>query len=307
MLLAASSPFHQTGSSSHALSTVSASSPRRSAPLPLPAVVYLNTSQARLGATNACATNSCYVACYLLYSTTPKAASIVEYLRKGSSDWLMGLELRHHDGWLEHPTVPLARHPFIKASMEIDAGLEANGLMLATEELYAAAPEEYQNPDYLLFKGLAPALERLARFVAELPVWRARSFCFSRAKYTMAGCVRRVPDGPGGTKQLRWDLFDPHERTIAGFAPEQNTSSAVWITCFSLADAVGFIEHLFPPSIEVDSLYQADVRVNPRKPETNKIPGPMYALVVFKPKFDSAEQASSYYERQMVSQDYVVL
>lgn len=262
---------------------------------------YLGTSQARLGGDNACPVASVYFSLYLLYSTAPRVESLVQYLKHACEDYLDCIRKGVHEGRFEHVTQPLSRHRFVRASMKLDDDLECSGLMLTPESLYDQLPADgpFANSAFQLLRGIRPALEKIAACVSKIDGEEgdllaheqpARAFAFSRAGATIAGSCRRLPGGA-----LRWDFVDPHERVLTSFPPPKRESSAIWATCSTIAQAVGFLETVYPPSTSIESI----LGITEENTYEHLRPAPFYSLTVFKREFASKHIARRAYEEAM--------
>jgi len=251
---------------------------------------YLGTSQARLDGFAACPTISVYLAAYLLYSTKIEQSSLVEYIHLGCQDYLHCIETGIHKGAYEHVTGPLLRHHGINEIMVLDNDLDTSGFMLASPELYNQIPGEFARPEYCLVKGIRPAFERIVQTVMQvkeeppaLEDQPIRSFAFARNGKCISGSCRRLPGGKG----VRFDFIDSHDVLFREYPPPTNQSSAVWITCDSLNEAVAAIERLFPPATDISDL----VEVKSNTDYQTLRPKSSYSLTVFRKEYTTPEEA----------------
>lgn len=269
---------------------------------------------------------SMYLCYYFLNSTTPSIENVIKTMRGACQDWLDDLHARKHDGTFELAVEAKHRHEDLECNMVEVPDLCAVGLMFARPELYDAVPESYRTD--FMYKGLLPALKRLETFVRDnLEVGSARAFCFARAGYTMGGCVRRI-----AARQVRFDLFDTHERIFpAPFLPTlivngNYESSAVWITCLTAEEAVQFIEQMFPPATDTRALYalqqnaaqetQASCATTVVHGTGQRIrlpvscvvtPGPQYTFDVFALRYETDQAARQALAKQLGKQPYAIL
>jgi hypothetical protein len=241
-------------------------------------VRYLGVSQKRLGAIVACPTISAYMALYLLYSDAPLAESIVTYIRHGATVFLMDTE--KHKGRFEDIVHPYNRYPqHLSRLMRIDDTLDCNGLMLASPEMYTSLPNEFANRDFQLVHGIRPALERIVNAVTPVA---ARAFGFARNGRTLSGVVRK-----SGANAVRFDFVDSHDCILPSCPPRDNVSSAMWVTCHSLNDAVRFLEERYPPAKDLRGM-------NVTKDDPLEVTASaLYSLTVFRPEFSSSADAEA--------------
>lgn len=266
----------------------------------VPSIVYLDTDQAREGGPIACPSIAVDMAFYLLYSETPTANSIIQIIRHGASDWRNSRTPANMSTY-ENAAEPYNRNVMLKTHMSIEN--DFCGLMISqniSKSELAKMPASFRDEGFVLHKNIRDSIQLIAdKVMKELPPCVARSFAFSRGLLTMCGCCRKMRDG----KTIRFDLVDSHCRLIT---PGRKEGSAIWIQCYGVADAVHFLELLFPPATSLDSLVAKTKTVYipsddhssageyveiPEENDSHFVPGPMYTITVFAPNFKTPEES----------------
>jgi hypothetical protein len=276
-------------------------------------VTPLHTSQTALGGELACATISGYLACYLLYSVTPREESIREWMRLGCVDWRVAnadrirqMQFEQDDekkqeliSSMMESIEAIRKHPMIHASMQLDLDLEASGLMLTDPALLANLPSAMtRDAAFEILYGVEPAMTKLAEAVLKSPIpanaplqhQPVYSFVFSRGLRNICGSVRRFGSG------VRFDLIDSHECWFPSLTPELRQSCAIWVICNSVPEICRVLKCIYP----LDSKAKAE--------DLDRLSGfrlpCQYSLTVFKRQYQTPEEAQKHYKRSQ-TQPYV--
>jgi hypothetical protein len=260
----------------------------------IPTLVYLETSQDKLGGNIACPTIAVTMCYYLMYSETPKSETIVTMLKNGVTDWIKTRTPKNMSLY-EHANEPFRRSHRFTQTMAIHE--DFSGLMISdrVKNVEAQLPEQYRDPSFLLRRSLREAVQHIADSVmAEVAPSRARAFVFARSLFTIAVCLRKTRDG----QMLRFDLVDSHRRIVS---EERRNGSAVHIYGYGIDDLLYFMERLFPPATNLKSLHPEMERIFIEETgetfefarevaETDYSPAALYSITVFKPLFDTPAQ-----------------
>lgn len=261
---------------------------------------YLETDQFALGGYHACSFAACYWALYLLFSNSPRESTLKYYLRRACEDWQTSRPTETMRQRLDHVGDVYKEVQQLRSVMSIQADYQ--GLMV-TPQVHAKLRHLIVSAEGI-GQGLRSFLQKMAHDVLQQPRGHALSFAFTRSNATLGGSLRLMPDSVA----MRIDLvdshqrnFDPHDRyesalkrfkELGGDRPvfdRDDPGCATWITCYTIDDAVKWLEAYYPPSGDAQELSNYLAQQSRGQLDRQKLPSCMFSLTVFEP---NAQQMS---------------